>query len=78
MIAAPSQDAEALIKDFQKKTPMDYAVLSGVDDSVIGDFGLEGLPQLYIVGKDGKIAWRGVTEDDAGFTEALEKALAAS
>jgi hypothetical protein len=76
VIAAPSQDAEAEIKDFQSKTRMNYAVLTDVADEVIGDFGLEGLPQLFIVGRDGKIAWRGITEDDPGFTETLEKALA--
>lgn len=73
VIVAPSQDAEDDIKEFQKGKRMDYAVLSEATDP---GFGVEGLPALYMVGRDGKIVWRGHTEDDPGFSETLEKALA--
>jgi hypothetical protein len=77
VIVAPSLDAEDEIKEFQIKHRMDYAVLSDAVDSMVGFGVTEGLPALYIVGKDGKIIWRGSKEEDEGFTVTLEKALAA-
>ena len=78
MIVAPSQDAEDdAIKGFQTNHRMNYAVLSDAVNTMVGFGATEGLPALYIVGKDGKIVWRGVTEDNDGFYETLGKALAA-
>ena len=73
-IAAPSLDAEDEIKAFQTKHRMNYAVLSDAKEN-FDPYGVDGLPALYIVDKNGKIAWRGGSEDDPGFAETLEKAL---
>jgi hypothetical protein len=75
VVVAPALEAEDSIKDFQSKTKMDYAVLSEDVDSMVA-FGVDAAPSLYIVGRDGKIRWSGTSEEDPGFDQELEKALA--
>lgn len=75
VIVAPALEAEDSIKDLQSKVKMDYTVLSESAETIAA-YGVEAAPALFIVGKDGKIAWSGVTEDDPGFFQELDKQLA--
>lgn len=75
MTVAPSLDAEDQVKAFIEKYKItEYAIVSDARKTAAA-FKNRGVPSLYLVGKDGKVAWKGHRTDDPALTTAIEKAL---
>ncbi|HYG75003.1 MAG TPA: TlpA disulfide reductase family protein [Planctomycetota bacterium] len=73
-VVALSLDNEKSVRAFKKKHGIEeYALLSDGKASA-RSWGVSSFPTAFIVGKDGKIAWRGHPIDDE-FEPALKKAL---
>jgi thiol-disulfide isomerase/thioredoxin len=63
------------VEEFMAKTTMNYTV--GVGSRTANDYGVRGIPQAFIIGRDGKVAWAG-HPGDAEFDRQLVAALAGS
>ncbi|TWT84428.1 Thiol-disulfide oxidoreductase ResA [Planctomycetes bacterium CA13] len=63
------------IEEFQKNVKMDYPV--GVGSELGAEFGVKGLPHLFLIGRDGKLVWEGLPNDEA-FEKTLADALDAN
>lgn len=75
MVVAPSLDAEDGVKKFKEKHKIEeYALLSDARPTATA-YGVKGYPTMFLVGKDGKVAWKGHFEDDS-LHQAIEAALA--
>ncbi|MFN0050676.1 MAG: TlpA family protein disulfide reductase [Planctomycetales bacterium] len=74
IVSLTDEDRET-IESFQKRarTPIDYPI--GVGSPSSDTYGVEGIPQAFVVGRDGKIAWEGHPAD-AECEQAIRKALA--
>ncbi len=58
VIIGISNEKKEVVEEFRKKVSMEYNV--AIDANSLGEkFGIEGIPQAFIVGKDGKIVWQG-------------------
>lgn len=76
VIVAPSLDAEAGVKAFKEKHKIEeYALLSDARATATA-YGVKGYPTLFLVGKDGKVLWKGHFENEE-MVKALEAGLAA-
>lgn len=75
MVVAPSLDAEGQVKGLVKKHGIDYPVLSDAEASAKA-YQVRGFPMMYVIGRDGKIVWKGHFKD-AKFIPAIEEALKA-
>ena len=73
-IVAPSLDAEEKVKAFFEKHQLNFAVVAGADKSS-EDYGVKYYPTMFLVGKDGKVIWKGHHPDDE-FQKKLDAALA--
>jgi hypothetical protein len=74
-MVAPSLDAEAEVKAFKEKYSIEeYALLSDARATAKA-FEVSGYPMIFLVGKDGKVLWKGHHVADTTLTEAIEKAL---
>lgn len=75
VVVAPSLDAEAKVKTFKEKHKVGDEV-AYVSDALASAkaYGVEGYPTAFVVGKDGKVLFRGhpMSQD---FEKALEAAL---
>jgi thiol-disulfide isomerase/thioredoxin len=68
-----TDQSKAGIENFMKTTPMRYTL--GTGSELASEYGVEGIPHAFIVGKDGKVAWHGNPNDkdfDTRVTAALE------
>lgn len=63
------------IKEFLDKVDMKYPV--GCSSELGNEFGVNGLPHTFLIGRDGKLAWHGSPSDE-DFEEQIALALAAS
>lgn len=67
-IVGITDEDEATVKKFQEKIPMSYAVAINAPKSLYERFGITGIPQAYLVDKNGKIVWTGhpleLTDDE--------------
>lgn len=52
-----TDQSKAGIARFQKATPMKYVI--GTGSELSAEYGVNGIPHAFIVGKDGKLAWEG-------------------
>jgi WD40 repeat protein/thiol-disulfide isomerase/thioredoxin/tRNA A-37 threonylcarbamoyl transferase component Bud32 len=59
------------IENFMKRTPMKYVIGSGSE--LAAEYGVEGLPHAFVIGRDGKLVWDG----DPGDKEFDRQVLAA-
>ena len=76
VVVGPSLDAEAGVQKFKEKHSIEeYALLSDARKSATA-YGVKAYPTMFLVGKDGKVAWKGHFEDEA-LIKAIETALAA-
>lgn len=75
VLVAPSLDAEDGVQKFKDKHKIEYPLLAGAKKTAMVSYKVQGFPTMFIVGKDGKVAWKGHFKDDE-FIKVLEKALA--
>lgn len=73
VIVAPSLDAETRVKAFKEKHSIDYPLLAGARKAA-QSYGVKAYPTMFLVGKDGKILWKGHFPD-ADLTKAIGAAL---
>ena len=59
------------IENFMEQTPMKYVV--GAGSELASEYGVEGLPHAFVIGRDGKLVWHG----DPGDKEFEKQILAA-
>jgi serine/threonine protein kinase/thiol-disulfide isomerase/thioredoxin len=59
------------IEPFLRQTPIRYTIGAGSD--LAAEYGVTAIPQAFLIGKDGKVLWRGSPSD-----EELEKRIAAA
>ncbi|MBV9462641.1 MAG: TlpA family protein disulfide reductase [Verrucomicrobiae bacterium] len=57
MVVGVSNESAQTIKSFQHEIPMKYPV--AISTSLARDYGVEGIPQAFIIGRDGKVLWAG-------------------
>jgi thiol-disulfide isomerase/thioredoxin len=57
VIIGVSNEESATVKEFQKATPMNYP--NGIAKDLIQQYGVNGIPHAFLIGKDGKLLWRG-------------------
>jgi thiol-disulfide isomerase/thioredoxin len=60
------------IENFMKDKPMKYVL--GTGSELASEYGVEGIPHAFIVGKDGKLVWHG-NPNDKDFDKQLLSAL---
>ena len=72
VLVAPAPEAEEVVRKFKEKHSIDYPLLANAQKSAQA-YGVRGYPMMFLVGKDGKVAWEGHFED-----ETLHKAIAAA
>jgi len=70
MISLSNEPLET-VKPFAEKNNMTWAL--GISSESGADYGVQGIPKAFIVGKDGNIAWSGHPMN--GLDEALKKAV---
>ena len=58
VIGITDEDKRDVVK-FRKTVPMEYNVAIDKGGKLSAQFGISGIPQAFIVGKDGKIVWEG-------------------
>jgi peroxiredoxin len=75
VLVGPSLDAEATVKTFKAKHEIGYPLLAGAAKTAHA-FGVQAYPTIFLVGKDGKVIWKGHFEDEV-FIKKLEEALGA-
>lgn len=59
VIIGISNEEAAEVKQFMKKTPMNYTVALDEADELAAKFGADGIPHAALVNKAGKIVWIG-------------------
>ena len=57
VIVGVSDEDAATVKEFQKGTPMNYP--NGISKDLVQQYGVNGIPHAFLIGKDGKLLWRG-------------------
>jgi peroxiredoxin len=75
VVVAPTPEAEEKAKQFKEKYSIDYALLAGAQKAMQA-YKVRAFPMMYLVGKDGKVAWSGNFED-ASLHKAIEAATGA-
>jgi redoxin len=61
----PGIDSEKEIQDYWKQAKLSYDTISTKpDDPATQKFGVTGFPTNFLVGKDGKVLWRGLLIDE--------------
>jgi len=76
VLVAPSLDAEAVVKKFKEKHKIEeFALLSDARDTAKA-YGVTRYPTALLVGKDGKVLWKGHPAA-SDLSSAIEAALAA-
>ena len=74
VVVGLSLDAEEGVKQFKEKHAIEeYALLSDARATATA-FGVKGYPTMFLVGKDGKVLWKGHFED-AALIKAIETAV---
>jgi len=76
LLIAPSLDAEEKVKQFKEKQKIEEYILVADSRATATSFGVESYPMMFLIGKDGKVAWKGEFEN-AALHQAIEAALAA-
>lgn len=59
MVVGVTDEPNAVIRKFQKDTPMDYAVATDTGGRLSQKMGIDGIPHAFLVNKEGKIVWDG-------------------
>ena len=59
VIIGVTDEDKATIEKFRKGVPMEYNVAIDKGGKLGQQFGISGIPQAFVVGKDGKIVWEG-------------------
>jgi len=62
VIVAPAPEAEEVVKQFKEKHKIDYPLLAGAQKAMQA-YMVRAFPMMYLVGKDGKVVWKGHFED---------------
>ena len=62
VVVAPAPEAEDAAKQFKAKHNIDYPLLAGAQKTTQA-YQVRAYPMMYLVGKDGKVAWKGNFED---------------
>jgi peroxiredoxin len=75
IVVGVALDAEDAVKKFKDEHSLPYPLLAGAEKTAEA-YGVQSYPTLFLVGKDGKIVWKGQMEDDL-FTKRLEEAVGA-
>jgi thiol-disulfide isomerase/thioredoxin len=75
IVVGVALDAEEAVKKFKAEHELTYALLAGGEKTAEA-YGVQSYPTLFLVGKDGKIVWKGQMEDDL-FDKRLDEAVGA-
>jgi thiol-disulfide isomerase/thioredoxin len=67
-----TDQSKAHVEQFMEKTTMNYTI--GTGSTTAGDYGVRGIPQAFIIGRDGTLAWAGHPAH-ADFDTQLQTAL---
>jgi thiol-disulfide isomerase/thioredoxin len=59
VIIGISDEDQGTVEKFRKTLPMEYTVALDKGGSLQQKFGIEGIPQAFVVDKSGKIVWQG-------------------
>ena len=57
VIIGVSNEESGTVKEFQKSTPLKYP--NGLSKDLINQYGVQGIPHAFLIGKDGKLIWSG-------------------
>jgi peroxiredoxin len=76
VVVAPSLDAEASVKKFKKRHKIEELILLSNARPAAKAFGVRAFPTMFLVGKDGKILWKGHFENPK-LHKTIEGALSA-
>jgi thiol-disulfide isomerase/thioredoxin len=72
VILSFTDQSKAGIDKFIKDKPMKYVL--GTGSELSAEYGVEGIPHAFIIGRDGKLLWQGSPNDEE-FDKKLEAAL---
>jgi thiol-disulfide isomerase/thioredoxin len=73
-ILAITTEERDTVQRFLAQRPTSLTILRDPFVSTQTRYGVSGLPNTFVIGKDGKIAWESVGFDPQGFKNALEQA----
>jgi len=73
VVVGPSLDAKAIVEKFKEKHGVTYAMCAS-SEPLAQKFGASLYPVCFVVGKDGKIVYKGDV-DEPGCKKAIEAAL---
>jgi peroxiredoxin len=75
-------DTTQQVEEWTNREKIPYPVYYDKDGTMVGQYGVRGFPSMYLVGRDGKVAWEGHgwggEEGVAEIEQAIRTALAAS
>ena len=74
VVIGPSLDAEEAVEAIRKDKGVSYLMVSEAE-ATADKWGVSMFPFIFLVGKDGKVLWKG-WEKDENLIKALEQALA--
>jgi thiol-disulfide isomerase/thioredoxin len=66
------EEGHKTMDGFLEKTPVEYPI--GLESTTLEDYGISGIPEAYVIGKDGKVLWHGHSADPQ-LVKTIEKAL---
>jgi hypothetical protein len=70
----PGIDEVAAIQKYWKEGKFSFdTIRTAGDDPTMRKFGVHGFPTNYLIGKDGKILWRGLGFDESALHGELSK-----
>jgi peroxiredoxin len=75
-----SDEDPATVKEFMKKTPMNYSVAIDTKKRMSNALGVKGIPHVMIISPDGIVRWQGFpgSQEDPLTEKVLESIIAAS
>lgn len=74
LLVGAALDGEETVRKFREEHKLSYPLLAAAEKSVAA-YGVQAYPTMFLVGKDGRILWKGQIRDDV-FEQRVEKALA--
>ncbi len=75
-VVAVSDESKGKVESFLKETPFDYPVFLDRTGLAFRGFQIRELPTCFVIGRDGKIRWKGHAGDVAELKKAIEDGLA--
>ena len=58
-IVGIADEDKAVVENFRDRTPMDYAVALDSNQTLAAAFGVQAIPQAWLLDKEGRVVWSG-------------------